>query len=583
MKRDLEGLAGTAHDLAIVGGGIYGACAAWEAARRGLRVCLLERGDFGHATSSNSLRVVHGGLRYIQHGDLKRMRDSIRERRTLLDLAPHLVRPQPFAVPIHGHGLRGRAAHAVALAIADLVGLGLNDADDPGRRIGRSRVLSRSELLRLCPGLPDAGVTGGALWHDGQVRSTERLLVAFLESAGRAGAGLANHAEVIAFLRRGQRVAGVVARDHETGREVEIPARLVLNAAGPWADAALRPLGEGAGGRRFLPSKGLNLLTRQILPDPAVGIPGPARFSDRDAWVDKGSRLFFIVPWRGFSLIGTRHLPFDDGPDAFRATAGDVRLFLAEVNAAYPRAALAESDVLAVYAGMLPRAPGSPADGEVELLKRSQVIDHERAEGLPGLVTIVGTKWTTARAVAERAVRLAADRLGGGAGKGAPVVGLAGGDVHPFGGWSAARLAGRPAALSEASMLHVLESYGSGYADVLRLAREEPALAEPVREGSPVIRAEVVHAIRDEMARHLDDVVLRRTEVALGGHPGEPALETCAALAARELGWDAPRVAAELARVCAALRHPLREADAESPGLRPEASPRAPAAAGRAR
>ncbi len=566
MKRNLEGLAGTPHDLAIVGGGVYGACAAWEAVRRGLRVCLLERGDFGHATSANSLRVVHGGLRYVQHGDLKRMRDSIRERRTLLDLAPHLVSPLPFAIPVYGHGLRGKAAHAVALAIADLMGLGLNASDDPRRRIRRSRVLSRSEFLRLCPGLPEAGVTGGALWHDGQVRSTERLLVAFLESASRAGARLANHAEVVAFLREGRRVTGVVARDRQTGREVEIPARLVLNAAGPWADAVLRPLEDDPSGRRFLPSKGLNLLTRQILPDRALGIAGPARFRDRDAWVDKGSRLFFIVPWRGYSLIGTRHLPFDGAPDEFRVTAADVRLFLGEINAAYPRAALTEQDVLAVYAGMLPRSPGSPAEGEVELLKRSRVIDHEREQGVPGLVTLVGTKWTTARAVAERAVELVAARLEGRArAVAAPAPRLAGGDVHPFDEWMAMKRATRPAAVSEASMLHVLTSYGSGYADVLRLLREEPALAQPLREGSPVIGAEVVHAARNEMACHLDDVVLRRTELALGGHPGDAALETCAALAARELGWDAARTARELARVQAALRHPLREGSDASP------------------
>jgi glycerol-3-phosphate dehydrogenase len=558
MRRDLEGLAGAPHDLAIVGGGIYGVCAAWEAARRGLRVCLLERGDFGHATSANSLRVVHGGLRYVQHADLKRMRQSIRERRRLMCLAPHLVSPLRFAIPVYGHGLRGKAAHSVALAIADLVGLGLNGSDDPRRRIGRGRVLSRDEILRLCPGLPDTGVAGGALWHDGQVRSTERLLIAFLESASRAGARVANHVEVVAFLRAGRRVTGVVARDGVTETEVEIPARMVLNAAGPWADEALRPLGDAPDGRRFLPSKALNLLTRQILPDRAVGIPGPARFSDRDAWVDKGSRLFFIVPWRGYSLIGTRHLPYDGAPDDFRVTADDVRLFLDEINAAYPPAALDERDVLGVYSGMLPRAPGSRADEEVELQKRSRVIDHEREGGLPGLLSIVGTKWTTARAVAERAVELAASKLGRSARSGTTTP-LAGGDVHPFDDWLAMKRASRPAAVPEASMLHVLESYGSGYSEVLRLVLEEPALGEPVRQGSPVLRAEVVHAVRNEMARHLDDVVLRRTEVALGGHPGDAALETCAALAARELGWHAARVGRELERASRALRHPLRE------------------------
>ncbi|HEY7460655.1 MAG TPA: glycerol-3-phosphate dehydrogenase/oxidase [Gemmatimonadota bacterium] len=568
MKRDLQGMAGRTHDLAVVGGGIYGACVAREAARRGLTVGLLEGRDFGHATSANSLRVVHGGLRYLQHGDLRRMRDSIRERRTLLDLAPHLVAPLPFAIPVYGHGPRGKAAHAAALAIADLVGLGLNGSDDPGRRIPRGRVVSRAELLRLAPGLPAVGVTGGALWHDAQVRSSERLLIAFLESACRAGARLANHAEVVGYLREGRRVSGVVARDQLTGDEVEIPARIVVNAAGPWADAALRPLADLAAEPRFLTSKGFNLLTRQILPDRELGIPGPARFRDRDAWVHKGRRLFFIVPWRGYSLLGTRHLPYDGSPEGFRITRGDVRLFLDEVAEAYPPATLDERDVLAVYGGLLPRSPGSPPDGEVELLKRSRVIDHGREDGVPGLISLVGTKWTTARAVAERAVRLAAERLGRPAGSHAPGPPLPGGDVSPFGEWLASKRASRPAAAPEDALVHLLANHGSGYAEVLRLAAEDPSLAEPLREGSPVIGAEVVHAVRMEAAMRLDDVVSRRTELALGGAPGDRALESCAALMARELNWDAARTGRELEHARDALRRRLPWGDESPPGNR---------------
>jgi glycerol-3-phosphate dehydrogenase len=492
-----------------------------------------------------------------------------------MNLAPHLVAPLPFAIPVYGHGPRGKAAHAAALAIADLVGLGLNGSDDPGRRIPRGRVVSRAELLRLAPGLPAAGITGGALWHDAQVRSTERLLIEFLESASRAGARLANHAEVIGYLREGRRVSGVVARDQLTGNEVEIPARMVVNAAGPWADAALRPLADLAAERRFLPSKGFNLLTRQILPDRAVGIPGPERFRDRDAWVDKGRRLFFIVPWRGYSLLGTRHLPYDGSPEGFRITREDVRLFLDEVAEAYPPAALAEGDVLAVYGGMLPRSPGTPPEGEVELLKRSRVIDHESEDRVPGLISLVGTKWTTARAVAERAVRLAAERLGRPAGSREPGPPLPGGEVSPFGDWLASKRASRPAAVPEDVLLHLLGSHGSGYGEVLGLVAEDPSLSEPLREGSPVIRAEVVHAVRTEAAMRLDDVVLRRTEVALGGAPGERALETCAGLMARELGWEAARTGRELERAREALRRRLPWDDSP-PGSRRSAGDLAP-------
>ncbi len=200
VKRDLGALAGRRHDLAIVGGGIYGVCAAWEAARRGLSVCLLERGDFGGATSSQSLKVVHGGLRYLQHADLRRFREGVAERRSFLELAPHLVDPLPFLIPTYGRGLRSREAMALALLVNDVLSVGRNPRGDPSKRIPRGRVLRRGAVLDMLPGLAGTGLTGGALWYDCQTWSTERLLLAFLTAAVEAGAAAANQAEVIGFL-----------------------------------------------------------------------------------------------------------------------------------------------------------------------------------------------------------------------------------------------------------------------------------------------------------------------------------------------------------------------------------------------
>lgn len=549
MKRDLQALAQRTHDLAVVGGGIYGVCAAWEAARRGLSVCLLERDDFGAATSSQSLKVLHGGLRYLQHADLRRFREGVLERRTFLELAPHLVDPLPFLVPTRGHGLRSREGMALGLIANDLLSLDRSPRGDPGKRIPRGRTLGRGAMQAMLPELAGPDLTGGALWYDCQTWNTERLLLAFLVASVEAGATVANQAEVVAFLGPAERVEGVQVKDRETGVTHEVRARVVLNAAGPWADALLGRLAKRPSVTRFHASKAFNLLTRPRLRGHAVGLDGGAAFSDHDALLDKGTRLFFVVPWHGLSLLGTRHLPWSGDPDDFRITPEDVRRFLDEANAALPALALAPDDVIGVYGGMLPQSPASLGRTEVELEKRAQVVDHVREEGIEGLVTVVGVKWTAARAVAAKSVALVCRKLGRAAY--APLlrgVRLPGSEFDRHEDWLHRARASRPSSLGPESSEHLLRSFGTRVDALLGLVRERSELAAPVQDGAPVIRAEVVHAARREMALHLDDVLLRRTELALASPLSDAAIETAGRLMADELGWDAPRLERELSR-----------------------------------
>jgi glycerol-3-phosphate dehydrogenase len=285
-------------------------------------VALLEKGDFGHATSSNSLRVVHGGLRYLQHGDIPRMRRSIRERKILLRIAPHLVHPLPVLIPTYGHTLRGPAALSLALRVHDLVGLDRNRGQDPRQYLPRGQLISRGECLGLAPGLDAQGLTGGAIVYDGQVPYAERLILAIARSAASAGAHMANYVEVTGPLAEGKRATGAMARDVLTGDRLEVRARVVVNAGGPWVDRVLSRL-HGRypclpGPRRTL-SKAFNLLlTRQLIPRCAVGVYANGRVPDRDARLRTGPRLLFITPWQGRSLIGTAHLPYDADPDDSR-------------------------------------------------------------------------------------------------------------------------------------------------------------------------------------------------------------------------------------------------------------------------
>src|SRR5688572_9478977 len=225
MRRNLTDLGGTEHDLLVIGGGIQAACIAWDAALRGLRVALVERDDFGAATSANSLRIVHGGLRYLAHGDLARMRESIRERSALLRVAPGLVEPLPVLVPTGPAGVPGKAAFGAALALTHLLSLNRNHRLDPARRIAAGRILSRAECVRLCPVLDGDDITGGALWYDARMARPERLTLAFVASAADAGAQVANYAEAETFEVSGGTVRSVGVVDRLTGRRYAARAR----------------------------------------------------------------------------------------------------------------------------------------------------------------------------------------------------------------------------------------------------------------------------------------------------------------------------------------------------------------------
>jgi glycerol-3-phosphate dehydrogenase len=551
MKRDLPSLARSTFDVVVIGGGIYGICALYEASRRGLRACLLERDDFVGATSSNSLKTIHGGLRYLQHADLGRMRESIRERARLLRIAPHLVRPIPFVLPTYGLGLHSKTVMRTALLLNDLIGFDRSEGALPDRRIPPGRVIGPSDIAALVPGLDTSGLSGGAIWYDCQVANTERLALAYLHAATATEGECANFVEVTGFRLEHGRVAAVDARDRLTGEGFTVRGRTIVNAAGPWVDRVLRQL-PAAADPRFHPSKAYNLVTRRLYGDHAIGFTVPTAFRDADALLNKGDRLFFVVPWKQFSLIGTRHLRYTGDPDEFRITEDDIELFVAEINAACPGVDLARGDVLAVLGGMLPEEP-RPGGTEVQLVKHSRVCDHA-AEGAEGLVSIVGVKWTTSRAAAEAAVDLVESRVRG-SGPSRPAESpVTGGDIEDWDRFLRAEENGRPDTVSPASMRHLLENYGTVARELLALVRREPELGREVGETSPVIGAEVAFGVEQEMAFHLSDVVLRRTQLSAGGHPGRPALARCAELMASRLGWTAERAESELDRTDSALR-----------------------------
>jgi glycerol-3-phosphate dehydrogenase len=534
LQRDLSHLADTPFDLLIIGAGIYGVTAAWDAAQRGLSVALIDRGDIGGGTSFHNLKTVHGGLRSLQSGSLREMRQFIRERRALSRIAPHLVHPLPFLIPTYREWRRGRTAMRIALTINDLVARDRNALPDPSKHLPPGHIISREECLRLHPLVDPRGVTGGAVWHDCQMYSTDRVTLSFALSAVQQGATAANYVAAERLLRARGRVAGVRARDRLAGGEFDIRARVVMNATGPWApQLAARLVGHRSPLAPQL-SRAMNLITRRITDRHALG--GLV-----------GSRFFFVVPWRQWSIIGTSHDPYHGDADQLAVTAADVEQFLLDARLAFPRAGLVLDDVRLVHRGLLPAIAARP--GHVDLLKSSVVHEHA-AEGAPGLVTVLGVRYTTARDTARRAVDTAFAMLG----RTAPPcrtaeLPLAGGDIRRFDEFLDEQTSDRRLGLTPETARRLAFCYGTVASALRQRMAEEPDLAGPLSATCAVTRAEIRHAVRAEMAMTLSDAVLRRTEAGSAGHPGRDALAAAAAVMAAELGWPADRIGMEIAEV----------------------------------
>lgn len=409
MKRNLSALASDQFDILVVGGGIHGACVARDAALRGLSVALIEQSDFCSATSHNSLKTIHGGIRYLQHLNIKRAVESVREQQVFLRTAPHLVQPLPFLMPTYGWGMRGPVVMAAGIALFELMSAltRLSRGQVPGWP--RGRILSRKRCLEIAPGIDEHDLTGGAIWSDAQVAFADKAVLQMLQQAEDHKACVANHVRARELLKddSGQQVLGVVAEDAITGNTFKVHARLVINAAGPWVGQWIGKGGDSLPSLSVGLVKSMNLVSNKPAPPFAIGVKSQLASDSR---VDKAKRLFFSVPWQGKTIIGTTHFTHRDSDVDVRVEQADIDAFVEEFSEVYPGMNLQAQDILYCYQGLTPGDDSVDADGAK--LHHSKVVDHAVGDGIDGLVSIIGIKWTTARAVAERAVDIASQHLG---------------------------------------------------------------------------------------------------------------------------------------------------------------------------
>ena len=539
MRRDLQALSSDEFDVLVIGAGAFGAAAAWDATLRGLRVALIERRDFGGGASAECFKMVHGGIRYLQHADIRRLRSSCAERTALLRIAPHLVNPLPIVIPTYGHGRQGKAFLAAGMLAYDALTAGKNSAiPDPSRRIAGMKLLSKNQTLDLFPELEQRGLTGGAVFEDGQMYHTARLVLAFVKSAASRGALAANYTEALQFLWEGRRVCGVRARDVLSAGEFDIRAKLVLNAAGPWADYLLGDADHFPGHQRGHFSRdACFLVDRKPRSLHALAVPGWSK--DSDAVVSRAARHLFAVPWRECMLIGVWHRLFAERPDTALVEEAELEAWILEMNDSYPALRLKREDVIYANCGLVPFGDGESTTGELSFGKESRYIDH-RAQGIAGLVTVIGIRYTTARGDSARALNLLLQQMPG-APKAAPTaeVALAGGDIGDFEAFRSAARREVAARISSRTLDAWLRNYGTEFRALAAIA-DSPAQAERLGDTDAVV-AEVTHAVREEMALKLEDVILRRTQLGSGSHPGSIAISRAAEAMGAVLGWNEAR------------------------------------------
>lgn len=405
MRRDLSLLQNRRFDVVVVGGGIQGACVARDAALRGLSVALIEQADFCSATSHNSLKTIHGGIRYLQHLNFRRAIESIREQQIFLRTAPHLVQPLNFLMPAYGYGMRGPLALGAGIGLFELLNalVSLRDGNRPGWPKGR--VMRAAACQALAPGIDPHGLSGGALWADAQVGFADKAVLQILQQAVDHGACAANRvqAEQLCFSAPDSgSVCGLKATDMRTGHRFEIQARAVVNATGPWAADWIKQAGGARLSLKVGLVKSMNLVTSKPALPYALAVKS-ARASD--SRVDRAKRMFFVVPWQGRAVIGTTHFTYRGPSGSLETDPEEIAAFVDEFNTACPAMGLALDDILYCYQGLTPGDGKAAEDGAK--LHESKIVDHAATDGISGMFSIVSTKWTTARLTAEQTV----DRL----------------------------------------------------------------------------------------------------------------------------------------------------------------------------
>ncbi len=524
--RSFPEIENTSYDLIVIGGGINGAGIARDAALRGLKTILIEKGDFASGTTSCPSRLIHGGLRYLEYFEFNLVRESLREREVLLHTAPHLVRPLQLSVPIYSGNSRPYRLIQTGMILYDLLSF--------DKSVPNHRMLSKAEVRQLFRALNPKALKGAAQYYDAQVVYSERLCLENILSAQDAGATVLNYVQVADLRQSHNHISAIICKDQLTGEEFKISAgeqTVVANTAGPWVDCVLKSSDKPIREKRLLGgTKGSHIIV------PAFpGAPDTALYVEAAS----DNRPFFIIPWLDRYLIGTTDIPFDGDLDRVKAEDQEIEYLISETNRIIPTACLTPETVLYTYSGVrpLPRTDETSPAG----ITRKHILHDHASEGIANLISLIGGKLTTYRQVGEEYVDAAYRKLGRSVPPCYTRKKALRGAIDQTDAARAKVVAKYQSRFPLAVIDYLFSLYGAKAPEVLALTEQSPDLGESIVPNQLEIKAQVVYAVESELAHTLMDVCCRRTLIAMQGSYGFDALSAITETLVKHCGWSQER------------------------------------------
>jgi len=539
-KRNLEQLSTQTFDVVIVGGGISGAWLALHCAQSGLSTALVEKGDFAAQTSSASSKLLHSGIRYLQQMQFGKVRESALERAHYLYAAPHMSLPIPFAVPTYKNFQRSKLFLGCGMVAYHALCLGENGIiESTEQQLPRTTAIGASKLNKICD-LSMEDHTGAVVFYERQMINSERMVLAILQTASEHGAQIVNYVVAKQLLRKGDQVQGIVAKDLQTNTELKIQAKLVINAAGPWIDSI-------NSGIKKLQKPSINgfaigshIITRQ-LSDHAIAFTTKHQ---SDAKIDRGGRHVFVIPWRGYSLIGTSYDECEAANPNLSLKSSHVQQLLEVINDSIPNAHLTAGDLISGYSGLYPLRTENIDSAVYQGSGEYQIIDHESTDEIKGLITALGAKFTTGRKLSALTMKFVQKKI-------AADINISKTKLHSsqyqsLADYSQQQVARYADLLPSKTVHHLISHYGSEIESLMARVSDQPKLLQPICNHLPDIMGQVVWAIEQEQAINLEDVLFRRTSIGFLGLD-DAAIKRTAALMAVSLNWNEEKLNQQVA------------------------------------
>ncbi len=546
MNRFIDNYQGQQFDLIVIGGGITGATVAYEAASRGIKVALVEKSDFGAETSAATSKMIHGGLRYLSTYEFALVRESLKERRILTNIAPNFIHPIPFLFSIYKNAKVSNFTMKIGMLLYELFSFDKNRLWDKSKKMPSHKSVSAEEVKNIIPNAIKKDLVGAQLYYDCSSHSPERLTLAFIKSAIKYGAHVANYTKVDGFIIednvKSKTIKGIKVKDELSGKSYDINAKLVINCAGPWADIVLDKAKENVDDQVLRRSEGIHFITKKLV----------------DKYIFTGStaegKHFFLVPYRNHTLIGTTDKEYIGKPDDYKVTKKAILELLNDVNQSFgDKEKIKYKDILYTYGGLRPLVEDQTED--VYNTSRKYEITGEKKNGIEGLITVEGGKFTTSRMLAEKAIDKALNILKFPKKRSiSENQYLDVSNIKNFNEFVKIKQKQYADFLPE-QIEYLAKNYGTEIDKIFSIANNDKTLLEPLNTDGENL-AQVLFAIKNEMALTLPDIMLRRTGIALLGNPGNETIKKVANLVAKEFDWDNEKMDLEIGKMEEILRIP---------------------------